>query len=70
MQEEGRRTAEKFDVMNTSAVMGRVYEAADARRTAAAEPAEVYAWWSLTYETPNPEKLPVKVRFQWLKGLE
>ncbi len=39
MQEEGRRTAEKFDVMNTSAVMGRVYEAADARRTAAAEPA-------------------------------
>ena len=39
MQEEGRRTAEKFDVMNTSAVMGRVYEAADARRTAVAEPA-------------------------------
>ncbi len=38
--------------------------------SAAAEPAEVYAWWSLTYEAPNPEKLPVEVRFQWLKGLE
>lgn len=34
------------------------------------EPVEVYAWWSLTCEMPNPEKLPVKVRFQWLKGLE
>lgn len=34
------------------------------------EPTAAYAWWSLTYETPNPEKLPVKVRFQWLKGLE
>lgn len=34
------------------------------------EPVETYAWWSLTYETPNPEKLPVKVRFEWLKGLE
>ena len=31
---------------------------------------EEYAWWSLTYELPNPEKLPVKVRFQYLKGLE
>lgn len=28
------------------------------------------AWWSTMYETPNPERLPVKVRFQWLKGLE
>lgn len=35
-----------------------------------AEPVETYAWWSLTYEMPNPEKLPVKIRFQWLKGLE
>lgn len=39
-----------------------------------ADPAEeavgLYAWWSLMYERPNPEKLPVKVRFQWLKGLE
>lgn len=25
-----------------------------------------YAWWSLTYERPNPQKLPVKVRFRWL----
>lgn len=29
-----------------------------------------YAWWSLTYDRPNPEQLPVRVRFQWLKGLE
>ncbi len=35
-----------------------------------AEPAKTVAWWSLTCETPNPEKLPVKVRLQWLKGLE
>lgn len=34
------------------------------------EPEEILAWWSLTCELPNPEKLPVKVRFQWLKGLE
>lgn len=34
------------------------------------EPVQTLAWWSLTYEIPNPEKLPVKVRFQYLKGLE
>lgn len=34
------------------------------------DPTEILAWWSLTCELPNPEKLPVKVRFQWLKGLE
>lgn len=34
------------------------------------EPVKVMAWWSLMYEKPNPEKFPVKVRFQWLKGLE
>ena len=31
---------------------------------------EEYAWWSLTYDRPNPEQLPVHVRFWWLKGLE
>lgn len=31
---------------------------------------EEYAWWSLTYDRPNPEQLPVRVHFQWLKGLE
>ncbi len=36
----------------------------------AAKPVKTIAWWSLTYELPNPEKLPVKVRFQYLKGLE
>lgn len=35
-----------------------------------AEPVKTVAWWSLTYEKPNPEQLPVRVRFQWLKGLE
>lgn len=34
------------------------------------QPAQTVAWWSLTCEMPNPEKLPVSVRFQWLKGLE
>lgn len=34
------------------------------------EPVKTMAWWSLTCEMPNPEKLPVKVRFQYLKGLE
>ncbi len=28
------------------------------------------SWWSLMYEPPNPEKLPVQIRFRWLKGLE
>lgn len=28
------------------------------------------AWWSTMYEMPNPDHLPVRVRFQWLKGLE
>lgn len=28
------------------------------------------AWWSTMYERPNPDQLPVKVRFEWLKGLE
>lgn len=35
-----------------------------------AEPVRTVAWWSVMYEMPNPEHLPVKVRFQWLKGLE
>lgn len=34
------------------------------------EPARTVAWWSVMYEMPNPEHLPVQVRFQWLKGLE
>lgn len=34
------------------------------------EAVRTVAWWSLTCEMPNPEKLPVSVRFQWLKGLE
>lgn len=28
------------------------------------------AWWTLITERPNPDRLPVKVRFQWVKGLE
>lgn len=31
---------------------------------------EEYAWWNLMYERPNPDRLPVEVHFQWLKGLE
>ena len=41
-----------------------------AKNAELAAPAETVAWWSLTCEMPNPEKLPVQVRFQWLKGLE
>lgn len=29
-----------------------------------------FAWWSLTCERPNPERLPVQIEFKWLKGLE
>lgn len=36
----------------------------------AAEPVRSMAWWSVMYEEPNPEHLPVQVHFQWLKGLE
>lgn len=28
------------------------------------------AWWSLIYERPNPEQLPVRIHFRWAKGLE
>lgn len=41
-----------------------------AERMEAQDSTELYAWWSLTYEAPNPDRLPVQVRFQWLKGLE
>lgn len=34
------------------------------------EQAVEVAWWSTMYEMPNPEHLPVQVRFHWLKGLE
>lgn len=41
------------------------------RRDAPVPEAEyTVAWWSMMYEMPNPERLPVRVRFQWLKGLE
>lgn len=40
------------------------------RNAKQAVPAKMVAWWSLTCEMPNPERLPVQVRFQWLKGLE
>ena len=51
-------------------VVPEILQTETADVAAQAEPVKTYAWWSLTYETPNPEKLPVKVRFQWLKGLE
>lgn len=28
------------------------------------------AWWSLLYERPNPERLPVRVEWKWAKGLD
>ena len=28
------------------------------------------AWWSLTWQRPNPERLPVKIRFQYLSPPE
>lgn len=34
------------------------------------EPAAQVAWWSLIYERPNPERLPVRIHFRWAKGLE
>ena len=34
------------------------------------EAVRTVAWWSTMYERPNPDQLPVKIRFQWLKGLE
>lgn len=34
------------------------------------EPAGTVAWWSLVYEQPNPDRLPVQVHFKWLKGLD
>ena len=30
------------------------------------EPVRMMSWWSLMYERPNPERLPVEVKFQWL----
>ncbi len=28
------------------------------------------AWWSLLYDRPNPDRLPVQIRFKWVKGLD
>ena len=28
------------------------------------------SWWTVFYERPNPERLPVKVHFRLVKGLE
>lgn len=36
----------------------------------AEEPVRTVAWWSLLYDRPNPEQLPVRVHFLWAKGLE
>lgn len=33
------------------------------------EPPRTVAWWSLMYERPNSEKLPVKVRFWWAEEI-
>ena len=41
-----------------------------AYKSASELPAYEVAWWSSMYEKPNPEQLPVKVCFRWLKGLE
>lgn len=41
-----------------------------AQPSEAEEEIRTVAWWSMMYEMPNPEHLPVQVRFQWLKGLE
>lgn len=30
------------------------------------KPVRMVAWWSLMYEQPNPDRLPVEVKFQWL----
>ena len=51
-------------------VLPEIFEEGAAERAVLSEPVKTMAWWSLTYEMPNPEKLPVQVRFQWLKGLE
>jgi len=34
------------------------------------EPERTVAWWSLLYEKPNPDQLPVQVRFKWIKNLD
>lgn len=31
-------------------------------------PTSTVAWWTLLYEQPNPEHLPVKVDFWWRNG--
>ena len=54
-------------------VVGLPAAAEEQNGGAAVQPSEAeytVAWWSMMYEMPNPEQLPVRVRFQWLKGLE
>ncbi len=52
------------------AVLPECFWESGTEETQLAEPVESLAWWSLTCELPNPDKLPVRVRFEWLKGLE
>lgn len=44
------------------AAMECVNEANQVRQTS------TVAWWTLLYEQPNPEHLPVKVDFWWRNG--
>jgi hypothetical protein len=30
----------------------------------ASDPVQTLSWWTLLYEWPNPERLPVKIRFR------
>lgn len=40
------------------------------REGTSVQPAATVAWWTLLYEQPNPEHLPVKVKFSLLNGVE
>lgn len=48
-------------VLSLGAAQPRYWEEAKSR-----PPVRTYAWWSLLYERPNPQRLPVRVRFRWL----
>lgn len=58
----------KFLILICSVLLG-FGAAAYTVQTGTEAPPRAVAWWSLMYERPNPEKLPVKVHFWWAEEI-
>ncbi|MDO4260758.1 MAG: hypothetical protein Q4C82_01670 [Eubacteriales bacterium] len=58
----------KIVILVLSAAIGLGAAACLGRSCAQPGPEPLLSWWTLMYERPNPDRLPVKVSFWWAKG--